>query len=480
MDTPRILVIDDDPSLRMTLNCILTAKGYETMLAQNGAEGLALLEQCRCNVVLIDIGLPDMPGLEVLDRVKADFPDTETIILTGNTTLDCAIEATNRGAFSYQLKPYDVEQLLLHIKRAIEKQGAMEKTRLHTLELERVNRELKALYEVSLAVSRTLDLEELVAAVLQTLVETGIFPFEIHGGMYLVEEGRALLVSWNSISATVVTPCREISCGQCFCGRALEGGEVSVSRNTVEDGLQVTCHPDTSPHGHIVVPLKAVDAVVGLLTLYTLPGTEASADQMKLFCSLGSQIGIAINNARLFQQTRLSSLQDALTGLANRRSLQTQMGRSFEAAKRYNQRLSVLMLDIDHFKLFNDTRGHLEGDRMLVRVAAILAREMRNADYVFRYGGEEFLIMLPETAPRKAREAAERLRLLVQSEAGVTVSIGIAAYEQGMADMGTLVALADAALYRAKDKGRNRVEVSGLHPRRKKTEGATPGETEGT
>jgi PAS domain S-box-containing protein len=125
MERPRILIIDDDPSLRKTLADILRIKGYETLAARDGSEGLALLRENVVNLVLIDLGLPDISGLDVLARVRTEHPSTEAIILTGNATLDSAIEATNRGAFSYLIKPYEMEQLLLLVRRAVEKQQAI-------------------------------------------------------------------------------------------------------------------------------------------------------------------------------------------------------------------------------------------------------------------------------------------------------------------------------------------------------------------
>ena len=124
MDTSRILIIDDDPNLRMSLSGILRFQGYEPLAAGSGAEGFALLKENQVNVVLIDLALPDVSGVDILKSVKADYPSTEAIILTGNATLDSAIEATNRDAFSYLVKPYEIEQLLLHIRRAFEKQQA--------------------------------------------------------------------------------------------------------------------------------------------------------------------------------------------------------------------------------------------------------------------------------------------------------------------------------------------------------------------
>lgn len=140
-----ILMIDDDPNLRKTLSDILRAKGYETHTAKDGAEGLALLKQHAVNLALIDLRLPDISGIEVLGRVKADYPSMEAIILTGNATLDSAIEATNRGAFSYLQKPYDVDQLLLHIRRAIEKQQAEEEREKLVRELQEALDKIKTL-----------------------------------------------------------------------------------------------------------------------------------------------------------------------------------------------------------------------------------------------------------------------------------------------------------------------------------------------
>ena len=264
-----------------------------------------------------------------------------------------------------------------------------------------------------------------------------------------------------NLSETVLTPCQEISEGRCLCGQALATGDVVISLDPGENRVHALCHPETKRYGRIIVPLKAVDTVVGLLSLYTDPCVEVGESLMQLLYSLGSLIGIAVNNSRLYEETKSVSLHDPLTGLANRRFLEIQLEKSFEAAKRYGQNLSGIMLDIDHFKRYNDTLGHPEGDRLLVRIAHILTAEMRKSDYVFRYGGEEFLVLLPDTELLMARDAAERLRAAVEREAGITISLGVAVYQERMPDKETLVKAADAALYRAKEGGRNRVETAG-------------------
>ena len=136
MERPRILIIDDDRNLRKTLADILRIKGYETLTAEDGEKGLAILLEHRVHLVLLDLGLPGLPGLEVLARIKADSPLTEAIVMTGQATIDSAVAAANKGAFTYLVKPYEIEQLINNIKRALEKQQAQEERVRYNLELQ--------------------------------------------------------------------------------------------------------------------------------------------------------------------------------------------------------------------------------------------------------------------------------------------------------------------------------------------------------
>ena len=133
-----ILLIEDNVGQRRTLFDILKARGYEMFVAENGAEGLALLKEKPVNLVLTDLGLPDISGIDILREIKALYPVIQVIILTGSATFDSAVEATNLGAFSYLLKPYDIDQLLMHIQRAMEKQRVDEELRVSRQMLEDV------------------------------------------------------------------------------------------------------------------------------------------------------------------------------------------------------------------------------------------------------------------------------------------------------------------------------------------------------
>jgi diguanylate cyclase (GGDEF)-like protein len=457
MDRPCVIIIDDDAGMSQTLADILRAKGYEPLAAGSGEEGLSLMERIPVNLALIDLGLPDISGLDLLSRVRAEHPMTEAIILTGNATLDSAIEATNRGAFSYLVKPYELEQLLLHIRRAFEKQRAEEKIASHTIELEKVNAELETINQLSRAIIREIEMEGLLSAVLRTLTEMEIFRFQRRGAAFLVEEDKLRLVCHIGLSATQLESCKELRIGECLCGLAAATGEIIISGNTGEDARFTMQIPGMSPHGHVILPLKSFNRIIGVISLDTRPDAPASEQQCKLLTTIGNQIAVAVNNARLYEEAKNFSLHDPLTRLPNRRSLEVQMEKCVNTAKRYGENLSVIMLDIDHFKHYNDTRGHVEGDRLLVRLAGILLDELRSSDYLFRYGGEEFLAILPRTELKPACNAAARLRMAVESKAEVTVSLGVASYGDGTGSGENLIISADTALYRAKEQGRNRV-----------------------
>ncbi|MHB8883124.1 MAG: GGDEF domain-containing protein [Thermodesulfovibrionales bacterium] len=164
--------------------------------------------------------------------------------------------------------------------------------------------------------------------------------------------------------------------------------------------------------------------------------------------------------AVLYEKTKALSLKDPLTGLANRRLMDIVLQRNFLKVKRYGGFFSVLMIDIDHFKKYNDTHGHSAGDKLLAGVAGTISENVRDSDLVVRYGGEEFLVSLPETDAAGAYAPAERIRKGVEEETGATVSLGIASLESEMQHIEDLIKKADGALYLAKKNGRNRVETA--------------------
>jgi diguanylate cyclase (GGDEF)-like protein len=164
---------------------------------------------------------------------------------------------------------------------------------------------------------------------------------------------------------------------------------------------------------------------------------------------------------RLQAELNRLATHDALTDLPNRRAFLPQAEREIERARRHGRQLAVLVLDLDHFKRVNDTRGHAEGDRVLRQVAALLRKELRGIDLPSRFGGEEFHLLLPDSGPGEAYRAADRLRERLGAATEITASVGVAIFPDHGDDLGALLVAADRALYRAKGAGRDRVEMAG-------------------
>jgi diguanylate cyclase (GGDEF)-like protein len=220
----------------------------------------------------------------------------------------------------------------------------------------------------------------------------------------------------------------------------------------------------------LAIPLIVQDRALGCMNLYMIERHEFAPDEIQLVSTFASQAAVSIENARLFEETRQLAITDPLTGLANHRQFYDQLAREFRRAQRYQRPLALLMLDLDHFKAFNDRHGHLAGDQALRETADVLRQNARSVDILARYGGEEFAIILPETDLPRAASHGERIRSAVAShvflsqetglEHQVTVSVGVATLTTKARKIEELVHDADQALYRAKAAGRNRLELA--------------------
>jgi diguanylate cyclase (GGDEF)-like protein len=213
------------------------------------------------------------------------------------------------------------------------------------------------------------------------------------------------------------------------------------------------------------LPLVFEENLLGILWVWGKTITRSDLPIMSIFAK---QIGISLERARLFQEVQSLALTDPLTGLQNRRSL-FELGRiEFARAERMGRPFCCMMLDLDHFKQVNDTYGHPAGDLVLQEFARRAVKSVREIDLVGRYGGEELIILLPETDKERAMMVAERLRTSIAAnpiqtpngDVNITVSIGVAAMDQNTMQLETLIARADQAVYIAKHKGRNYVATS--------------------
>jgi diguanylate cyclase (GGDEF)-like protein len=222
---------------------------------------------------------------------------------------------------------------------------------------------------------------------------------------------------------------------------------------------------EAQAHG-ICVPLASQGSVLGLLHVGSGHGGQLSDVERAAVESVGEHLAVVLYSLALRESLRVQSLRDPLTGLYNRRYLEESLPREIERCERRGRPLSVLMLDVDHFKRFNDEHGHGAGDALLTRIGEVLAAVTRGEDIACRYGGEEFTIVMPEANTEQAAARAEQIREAIadatisymRRELGpVTISIGISELRPGMDSRETLMAGADRALYAAKAQGRNRV-----------------------
>lgn len=209
------------------------------------------------------------------------------------------------------------------------------------------------------------------------------------------------------------------------------------------------------------VPLICKGKVIGMMAFDHIHENQFTEDNQRMARAFANQVAIALENARLYEEAKERAIKDELTGAFTRRHLYSCLEREVEIAKRYNSPLSLIIFDIDDFKLINDRYGHLKGDEVLREIVSLSFGSLRKTDVLFRFGGEEFIALLPSSTPEEAVSAAERIRQVIEENMnGVTVSLGCTSFiQEDFAKSDNFIQRADKALYEAKARGKNRVEL---------------------
>lgn len=340
-----------------------------------------------------------------------------------------------------------------------------DRKRMEKVELEQKNY-IKALLDTAEALNSTLELDMLMDRILENSEK--VIPSKT-GAILLLDNGYLKVMRGRGY---------------------VERGLGDISRNPpikisgtqnmlwmLETGQPIAI-PDTSKYpgwspipenlwvrSYLGVPLKVHDRVIGFISLFSdMPNTYTDQDNER-FKPFANQAAIALENARLYSETQKKADTDELTGLKNRRSFFEMGAREIERAIRFKHPLSALMIDLDQFKQVNDTFGHPVGDKLLVELSDVFRKKLRNVDLVARYGGDEFIILLPENDLKAAMEVGGRLRQTLEKarvetekgKASITASIGVASFSEQMTTLSALIEAADRALYNAKKFGKNRV-----------------------
>lgn len=328
-------------------------------------------------------------------------------------------------------------------------------------------RSLKGIVSVAQVVVSSLELDEVLQNILYSAMATMGMPA---GSIALFEEkfSELSLHAHAGLSLNFVSRQRwKVKAGG-LTHRILEEGELFVVEDTGDAAF--FNNPLAVAEGIrslIAVPLKYQEKIVGILYLNDFSPRTFSEMRLSQLGILASFATMSIDNARLHEATRLLACTDGLTGLYNHRQFTQLYAREVSRAERYGTPLSLVMMDVDNFKKFNDTYGHPAGDQVLITVGEILRKTLREVDLPCRYGGEEFIALLPETDLEAALLVAERVRHGIERHATrglaetvtdpVTVSIGVATYPQDGTDLETLLKLVDTLLYKAKNEGKNQV-----------------------
>lgn len=407
-------------------------------------------------------------------RIAAQFPTKSGLalpLIANNQKLGAALIA-----FDHYRK-YSENEIKISQQAAQQIALAVLKAKLLE-EAEKRATEAETLRHASAAVATTLEQDVAIEKILEEL--NRVVPYD-SASVLLVQNGEMEIVGARGFKESkkilgLRFPITENSPNNVV----YETKEPYILEDAPETYSQFRKHPHNHIRGWMGIPLLIRDRLIGMLALDSTQKSRFNINHARLASAFADQVAIALENARLFEETRHLATIDSLTGLLNRRHFMELTRHEFQQASRYKKHLSIMMLDIDHFKKINDTYGHLIGDQVLQKIASVCKDNLRSADLSGRFGGEEFVFLLPETSlhrpddasietkdldPLPAQIVAERLREMVantfiMTEMGklsVTVSLGIAEYTPSISDIEKVIDLADRALLQAKSQGRNRV-----------------------
>jgi len=451
--TARVLVVDDVPANVRLLEARLSAEYFDVVTATSGQEALAVCERAECDLVLLDVMMPDMDGFEVCRRLKSN-PATHHIPVVMVTALDQPsdrVRGLEAGADDFLTKPIPEMALIPRVRSLARLKVVTDELRMRAL------------------TSREIGIQ---SPERDAVADTG------RNGRVLVVDDRP--ASYERLSAMLAKEHEvdvEHDPNQALFHAADGNYDLVIVSLGLEnyDALRL-CSQLRSLDRTRNLPILAVTEPDN--TARMVRGLEIGVndyllrpiDKNELLARVRTQVRKRRYTERLrdnFQMSIEMAITDALTGLSNRRYMESHLGTLIEQAAARGKSLAALVLDIDYFKAINDSHGHDAGDDVLRDFALRIKRSIRGIDLACRYGGEEFVIIMPETDLAVAAMVAERLRRRIAADPfaiaqgtrhiPVTISIGIAGLRGKDDNAASLLKRADEALYRAKRDGRNRV-----------------------
>lgn len=444
-----ILIVEDDRFFRELYADLLSQAGYTVTTASSGEEALLLLHEARFGLVVTDLTMPGISGLELLVRIKSQDPSIDVILVTANADLESALFSLKHGARDFLVKPINSDELLHAVRLCMEQRQLLDEN----IEL----RNMLGLLQTSQALSSCLDLAGVCHLAIDALTrevgtERGIAAVRQEGEYHLkelkgVDEATAELLlqhlepSFRRQSRRSAQPTRVLLPGDC----------------------ELFAHADLREAA--LFPLTIRNSCLGMVILLNDTGQLVPTLKSERNVSfLEEHAARALDNALRFSTTQDMLYIDELSGLFNYRYLKVALEREIKRADRYNTKLSVVFLDLDNFKGVNDTYGHLVGSNLLRELGTLLKHSVREVDVVIRYGGDEYTIVLVETGSDSAHQVGERIRRTVEKhdflasdgyQIRLTASLGIASYPDDTTGLEELLSMADKAMYAGKAAGKN-------------------------
>lgn len=487
MGNARILIADDDPSILESLSGVLRDSGFDVSAADGRDSLMRELGNGTPDLLLLDVIMPGADGVQVLQELKGDarWRDIPVLMVSSLSPDEMTEKTFGLGAADFIRKPFRPRELIARVQAQLRLHRTLVSTR-------------DALRSAEDELRRARDDAESRKKVVDILHEvTGDLASDEIYHILARRVARALKLSRCSV--ILAKPGDKVGVvATAFDDPVLRHFEIHLDRypeisTALETGKPVLIEDLQSSELHrnvrlewkakgtqvpirsvIVLPFELGDEQAGVFFLRRLASEPALTREDVEFADAVVKAAVAaIVRAQLLENTRAENTRievlahtDPLTQVLNRRALTVRLVSEMDRARRYDAILSMLMVDLDHFKQINDTHGHLIGDDALRELAQLLHESVRSVDFVARYGGEEFVVVLPETKLDGAVKFADRLRERIEAtpfvrEHGgvhITASIGVASYPKGdVHTVDDLFARADEALYRAKSEGRNRV-----------------------
>ncbi len=435
-DVPHLLLVDDEPRLLSSLHELLRDRGYHLVTAASGSEAVAHLSKLRFDLVLLDLRLPDIGGHEIMDFINERGIDAEVIVMSGETGIEAAIGAVKRGAYDYLRKPYGREELLQTVANALRQRRLAAANRRIASQLENSEKMYRYLVDSS-------------PDIIYTLNHEGKFTFVNDRAYQLLGFSREELIGKHY---SVLVHEEDLERARyVFNERRVDE---RASRN-VE--LRLKCHAGAGADRTFNNTLMTIS-----LNSIGMHVPDHEVKKLEFFGTYGVARDIT-DRKRAEEVIYYQAYHDILTYLPNRILFKDRLGLAVIQAKRKLTELAVMFIDLDRFKLVNDTLGHVKGDELLQQAAVRLKACLRRGDTLARQGGDEFTIVLPELRDREdARAVADKFLECLQRpfdldghEVHISASIGIAIYPGDGESIDELLRHADIAMYQVKALGKN-------------------------